>query len=128
MRYKTLLDPTQIDTLIKELKEVAEDGIWLLDMDPRADKMLIGGYDTIADAHEDRDYIWHYGAKFGRYLWVMTQKGRAEMQKMIKTLEVKNKSPFIELEIDTLPMEVISVRMICGTIDVRYPSRRRKKV
>lgn len=75
MRYKTLLSYAQRDKLLKEMKQYLDEGIWAIDMDPRAEQLLLGPYPTIAKAHESRDYLWNYGEQYGRYLWVLTSTG-----------------------------------------------------
>jgi hypothetical protein len=125
MKYKTLLDYSRRDKLLGEINERLEDGIWLLDLDPRAQIMLVGPFESISEAHDNRDYIWHYGDQFGRYLWYVSRKTNESIHKLIKNVDMGEEStkPNIELEIDTLPLEVVAIKLI-GTASIRLPSKR----
>lgn len=117
MRYKTTLDFKRRNKLLKDIKELLYDGIWLIDLDRRAPNILLGSYDSIAEAHDKRDYIWHYGDMFGRYLWCVNSRNCAEIKKLLHAVDFSDEAtiPNIELEIDTLPMEVIGVRFMNKT-------------
>lgn len=111
MRYKTLLTYAQRDKLLKEMKQCLDEGIWAIDMDPRAEQLLLGPYPTIAKAHESRDYLWNYGEQYGRYLWVLTSTGAKALLATLANPDF-NPPPIIELEIDTIPLEVVGFRLL----------------
>lgn len=117
MRYKTTLDFERRNKLLKDMKELLYDGIWLIDLNPAEPDILLGCYDSIAEAHEDRDYLWNYGDLYGRYLWCVNSRNFAEIKKLLHLIDFSDEAtiPNIELEIDTLPMEVISIRFIHKT-------------
>ena len=91
-----------------------EDGLWLIDLDPRAEEVLIGPFDSVAAAHDARDYIWHYGEQYGRYIWCINSKNCDQLQKMLFGLDLSNEEtlPNIEIEIDTLPLEIVGMRFM----------------
>jgi hypothetical protein len=125
MKYKTILDYSRRDKLLQEIRERLEDGIWLLDLDPRAEMMLLGPFESVSEAHDNRDYIWHYGDQFGRYLWYVSRKTNESIHRLIKNIDMTEEStkPNIELEIDTLPLEVVAIKLT-GTASIRIPSKR----
>lgn len=129
MRYKTLLDYKRRDTLLNELQNNLTNGLWLLDLDPRAESMLLGTFESIAEAHENRDYIWNYGDQFGRYLWYVSPKTSESVYKLIKNVDMgeEGTKPNIELEIDTLPLEVIAIKFI-GKVSIRLPANRKQNL
>jgi len=129
MRYKTLLDYDQSDKLLDEIKDHLIEGLWLIDLDPRADQVLIGPYDSVAEAHDARDYIWHYGDKYGRYLWHMTHKNCQRINNLLGTIDdpATLSRPYIELEIDTIPLEIIGVRFIYGSHSIKFPKPTSRK-
>lgn len=128
MKYKTLLDYKRRDKLIEEMKKSLTNGIWLLDLDPRAEIMVLGPFESISEAHDNRDYIWNYGDQFGRYLWYVSPKTCESIYKLLKNVDMSEEAtkPNIELEIDTLPLEVIAIRFV-GTASIRLPANRRQK-
>lgn len=119
MQYKTLLDYGTVDRIKSEMPQL-EPGIWLVDLDPNCDKVLIGPFDSIAQAHDNRDFIWHYGDRFGRYLWVVMPQSLDKIRGRIDFIQ------HIELGIDTLPLEVTGMKLkIQGVKDwVSIPRRR----
>ena len=104
MQYKTLLTDTDAIRLSHEFKTVTP-GLWMVDLDPRCDDILIGPFDTIAEAHDKREYLWNYGDRFGRYLWLVNKAAC----NILNTYA--DKVQYIELGIDTTPLEVISVKL-----------------
>jgi hypothetical protein len=128
MKYKTLLDYARRDRLLQQIKAELTDGIWLLDLDPRAKCILVGPFESISEAHDNRDYIWNYGEQFGRYLWYVSSKTNEAIYKLLKNVDMSEEAtkPNIELEIDTLPLEVIAIRFV-GTASIRLPSNKRQK-
>jgi len=104
MQYKTLLEYETVEKLRTELQKLTP-GLWMLDLDRECTQVLLGPYDTIAEAHDNRDYIWHYGDRFGRYLWLVSQPAAQIIRSNA------NKLQHIELGIDTLPLEVTQFRM-----------------
>jgi hypothetical protein len=93
-------------------EEAAEldDGVWSLDMLPEAEQVLRGPYGSVAQAHRDRDWLWNYGEKHGRYIWVVTSRAVARLAKERSDLHS------IELTTDALTMEVVR-------LSVRGPNR-----
>jgi hypothetical protein len=104
MQYKTLLDYSIIDTLKDEF-EVLHTGLWMLDLNPKASRALLGPYDSIASAHDNRDYLWNYGDRYGRYLWLVSP--RTSHLILTHRLDIQH----IEASLDTLPMEVVSMKI-----------------
>ena len=104
MQYKTLLDYSIIDTLREEF-EVLHTGLWMLDLNPKASRALLGPYDSIASAHDNRDYLWNYGDRYGRYLWLVSP--RTSHLILTHRLDIQH----IEASLDTLPMEVVSMKI-----------------
>lgn len=129
MRYKTLLDYDRRDKLLDEVKEYLVEGLWLIDLDPRAEQILLGPYDSVAEAHDARDYIWHYGDKYGRYLWHITHKNCQQIRNTLATIDgpMARSRPHVELEIDTLPLEVIGARFVSGSNSIRFPKPKTRK-
>jgi hypothetical protein len=129
MKYKTVLDYARRDKLLAEMKDGLSNGIWLLDLDPRAEVMIVGPFDSISEAHDNRDFIWNYGDQFGRYLWYVSPKSCESIYKLIKNIDMTEEAakPNLELEIDTLPLEVIAIRFI-GTASIRVPSNRKQNI
>jgi hypothetical protein len=119
MRYKTLLEYEAVSKLKTELKKLTP-GLWMLDLDRECQQVLLGPYDTIAEAHNNRDYIWHYGARFGRYLWLVNQSTSQIVRQGADNLE------YIEIGIDTLPLEVINFKIKLEGVSewVRTPTKR----
>jgi hypothetical protein len=128
MKYKTLLDYKRRDKLIEEMQKDFSNGLWLLDLDPRTEFMTTGPFESISEAHENRDYIWHYGEQFGRYLWYVSPKTYDSIYRLLKNTNLNEEAakPNIELEIDTLPLEVVAIRFV-GTASIRLPSKRPSK-
>jgi hypothetical protein len=127
MRYKSTLNYDQRDKFLQEIQDSLTEGIWLVDLDPRADVMLLGPYESIADAHDDRDFIWHYGDKFGRYLWYVNVVNAATIKKLIaKYTNDSDNKPMVELNIDTLPFEITGIRLIGDGKSYRIPKVRKK--
>jgi hypothetical protein len=122
MQYTTLLEDKTVERLKQELPRVYP-GLWMLDLDPNCDRMILGPYDTVAAAHESRDYIWHYGDRYGRYLWLLSTKSAEMIKGNIRDAD------FLELSIDTMPLEVVGFRMkLNGVSDwIRPPTRKIKK-
>jgi len=122
MQYKTLLEYETVEKLKTELQRLTP-GLWLLDLDRECEQVLLGPYDTIAEAHDHRDYIWHYGDRFGRYLWLVSQTTAQLVRGNAKDLQ------HIELGIDTLPLEVIKFKMkLEGNPQwIQTPTRKIKK-
>jgi len=122
MKYKTLLEYEIVNKLKEELPKIYQ-GMWLLDLDKRAEKHLLGPFDTVAEAHDNRDYIWSYGDRYGRYLWLIN-KAAADVLK-----HNADKVQHIEAAIDTLPLEVIGFKLKVKGLDewVRAPCKRRVK-
>ena len=126
MRYKTLLSYAQRDKLLKEMETHLDEGIWSIDLDPKAEQIFLGPYATISEAHEARDYLWNYGDQYGRYLWVLTSKGVKALAASIITAGLP--APIIELEIDTTPLEVVGFRLLGQAADKqRYLSSKKGK-
>lgn len=127
MKYKTLLDYGRRDKLLNEIKENLSDGLWLLDLDPRTELMLLGPFDSVSEAHDNRDYIWNYGDQFGRYLWYVSPKTCESIHKLLRNVDMAEDAskPNIELEIDTIPLDVIAIRFV-GTASIRLPSNLKK--
>ena len=122
MQYKTLLEYETVGKLREELCDLSP-GIWLVDLDLRSDKVLVGPFDTIAEAHDNRDFIWHYGDRFGRYLWVVTPKVLDNLRGRQGLVQ------HIEIGIDTLPLEVVSMKVkLEGVKDWLHLPRSRKAV
>jgi len=129
MRYKTLLDYDRRDKLLDEAKQYLTEGLWLVDLDPRAEQILLGPFDSVSDAHDARDYIWHYGDKFGRYIWHITHKNCQQIRNTLAIMDgpMAPNRPHVELDIDTLPLEVTGVRLISGKNSVKFPKPRTRK-
>ena len=104
MQYKTLLDYSIIETLKDEFERI-HTGLWILDFDPKAPHALLGPFDSIASAHDNRDYLWNYGDRYGRYLWLVSP--RTANLILAHRLEIQH----IEASLDTLPMEVVSMKI-----------------
>lgn len=127
MRYKTILDYGRRDRLLDEILQDLHDGLWMLDLDPKAESVLVGPFKTIAEAHDSRDYIWHYGDQFGRYLWYVSPGNCRLLMKeltIIKNMDDEER-PNIELEIDTLPLEIVSFRII-NKLNLKSPKTPKK--
>lgn len=122
MQYTTLLEDRTVERLKQELPRIYP-GLWMLDLDPKCEKMLLGPYDTVAEAHDKRDYIWHYGDRYGRYLWLLNTKSAEQIKSKIHIVN------FVELTIDTMPLEVVGFRMKLNGFSewVRPTIRRAKK-
>jgi hypothetical protein len=119
MQYKTLLAYETIAEFKKGIADL-QPGLWLIDLDPRADALILGPYDSISEAHEQRDFLWHYGDKFGRYMWLLSRHS-CEVLKAHS-----NKIQHIEVGIDTLPMEIVGMRIKVEDIHewIKVPRRR----
>lgn len=104
MQYKTLLEYETVDRLRDELARL-QPGVWLMDLDPKCDKILLGPFDTVAEAHDNRDFIWHYGDRFGRYLWLVLPSTMDKLRGRLHSIQ------HIELGVDTLPLEVVGMRI-----------------
>jgi len=119
MQYKTLLPDTDVSRLSEQFKTVTP-GLWMLDLDPRCDSILIGPFDTIAEAHDKREYLWNYGDRYGRYLWLVNKAACTVLN------TYADKVQYIELGIDTTPLEVISVKLKTIGINewIRAPRKR----
>jgi hypothetical protein len=80
-------------------------GIWSLDLFPDVCPAIRGPYDSVADAHRDRDLLWHYGERHGRYIWVVTPQAAFKL--------IREQSTFHSVEItsDTLSMELVRLRV-----------------
>lgn len=127
MRYKTTLDYTHRDKLLQDMREYLTEGIWLVDLDPRAESVLQGPFDSVADAHDNRDFIWHYGDKFGRYIWYVNTVNAASLLKLLmKNANNSDFSPMVELDIDTLPLEIVGLKIMSEGKSYRIPKVRRK--
>jgi len=128
MKYKTLLDYKRRDKLIEEMKKDFTNGIWLLDLDPKAEFMAVGPFESISEAHDNRDYIWHYGEQYGRYLLYVSPKTHDSIYRLLRNINLNEEAtkPNIELEIDTLPLEVVAIRFV-GTASIRLPARKTSK-
>ena len=128
MKYKTLLDYKRRDKLLEEIKTTFMPAMWLMDLDPRADNMIVGPFESISEAHDSRDYIWHYGEQYGRYLWYVSPKTYDSIVKLLSNVDMSEErsKPNIELEIDTGPLEIVAIRLI-GTASIRLPSNRKQK-
>jgi len=123
MRYKNLLDEDKKSKLIDEIAEKLDEGIWLVDLDPKAETVLIGPFETISDAHAQRDHLWAFGVKYGRYMWVVRKRKADELVNAAKT----GKIDFIMLELDTLPMEVVSIQVKSQDRPKFYTAFRKRK-
>lgn len=77
------------------------DGIWGLDLMPAAEHVLRGPYCSVAQAHRDRDWLWNYGEKHGRYIWVATSRAVERLARE------RGDMHSIELTMDALTMEVV---------------------
>lgn len=86
------------------------DGIWSLDLLPQAEQVLRGPYGSVAQAHRDRDWLWNYGERHGRYIWVVTSGAVARLA------SERSDVHSIELATDALTMEVVR-------LSVRGPNR-----
>ena len=119
MQYKTLLTDTAAIRLSNEFKLVTP-GLWMVDLDPRCDNILLGPFDTIAEAHDKREYLWNYGDRYGRYLWLVNKAAC----NILNTYA--DKVQYIELGIDTTPLEVISVKLKTTGINewIRAPRKK----
>jgi len=122
MQYKTLLEYEIVEKLKTELTRLTP-GLWMLDLDRECTQVLLGPYDTIAEAHDNRDYIWHYGDRFGRYLWLVSHTTAQIVRGSADKLQ------HIELGIDTLPFEVTQFKMKLKGISewTKTPTRGIKK-
>lgn len=119
MQYKTLVDYGILDKLRSEINDL-EPGLWLLDLDPRADTLLLGPFDSISEAHDKRDYIWNYGDRYGRYLWLVSQAACATIKRYQHDIQ------HVELAIDTLPLEVTGMKLKVANINgwISIPRKR----
>lgn len=126
MKYKTLLDYKRRDRLLEDIKISFYPAIWLIDLDPKADSIIVGPFESFSEAHDCRDYIWHYGDQFGRYVWYVSPKTYDSIVKLLKNtkMDEEGSKPNIELEIDTGPLEVVAIRFV-GTASIRLPSGRK---
>jgi hypothetical protein len=120
MQYRTLLDYGMVEKMQEEMSSLSP-GVWLVDLDPDCDKVLLGPFDTVAEAHDNRDYIWHYGDRYGRYLWVVTPTVLDKLRGRTHLLQ------HIEVGIDTLPLEVTSMKIKLEGIDgwMHLPRKKR---
>ena len=106
MKYTTMLSYEARDKLVSEIPRIQPGlGIYLLDMDPLAEKMILGPFDSVAEAHDNRDYIWHYGETYGRYLWLLNERSVATLKMAPDRIQ------YMEIHIDTLPLEVTAVKI-----------------
>lgn len=119
MQYRTMLEYETIDKLKPDLKSL-HPGLWMLDLDPKCEKVLLGPFNTVAEAHDNRDYIWHYGDRFGRYLWLVGSAAADTLATRCDSIQ------HIEVAIDTLPLEVIGMRIKVENVDewIRAPKRK----
>lgn len=104
MKYTTTLTYEARDKLKKNIPGLIP-GLYLLDMDPRADKILLGPFDSVSEAHANRDYIWNYGDMYGRYLWLLNERGAAVLKMKADNIE------YLEIRVDTLPLEITSMKV-----------------
>lgn len=104
MQYKTLVDYETVSRLKSEIS-VLTPGLWMLDLDPTAQGVLLGPFDTVAEAHDSRDNLGHFGDRYGRYLWLVS-KHSCETFKSLS-----DKIQHIEISIDTIPLEVVSMKI-----------------
>jgi hypothetical protein len=97
--------------------------MWLLDLDKRAETHLLGPFETVAKAHDNRDYIWSYGDRYGRYLWLVSQNAANLLNSSADRIQ------HIEVAIDTLPLEVVGFKLKVENESqwIRTPSKRRIK-
>lgn len=110
MQYKTLIDYKTVSRLNSNLNLLTP-GLWMLDLDPDAEAALLGPYESISEAHSQRDNLWHHGDRFGRYMWLLG-KTSCELLKA-----AAGKIQHVEVLIDTTPMEIVSVRIKVEGID-----------
>lgn len=104
MKYTTMLSYEARDKLVSEIPRL-QPRLYLLDMDPLAEKMILGPFDNVAEAHDNRDYIWAFGETYGRYLWLLNEK-------ILSTLKMApDKIQYVQLHIDTVPLEVTGVKI-----------------
>lgn len=122
MKYKTLLEYEVVSKLRDELKHIHQ-GMWLLDLDKRAETHLLGPFETVAEAHDNRDYIWSYGDRYGRYLWLVSPNAANLLNSNADKIQ------HIEVAIDTLPLEVVGFKLKVENESqwIRTPSKRRIK-
>lgn len=121
MQYKTLLDYATVEEF-KNLIPSLQPGLWLIDLDPKASKLIVGPYDSIAEAHDSRDFIWHYGDRFGRYMWLLSRHSYEALKAHSANIQ------HIEAAIDTLPLEIVGMKIKVEGINewIRVPRRRIK--
>lgn len=119
MQYKTLLDYATVEDF-KKLIPKLEPGLWLIDLDPNANDLILGPYDSIAEAHDSRDFIWHYGDRFGRYMWLLNRHSYEILKAHGAGIQ------HIEVAIDTLPLEIVGMKIKVEGINewIRVPRRR----
>jgi hypothetical protein len=119
MQYKTLIDYETVAQFKKSIVDL-QPGLWLIDLDPRADKLILGPYDSISEAHEQRDFLWHYGDRFGRYMWLLSRNSCELLKAYGERIQ------HIELGIDTLPMEIVGMKIKVEEINewLRIPRQR----
>jgi len=102
----------------KDHLSILSPGIWMLDLFPGVEKVLRGPYKSVADAHRDRDMLWHYGEMHGRYVWVVTSGAAVKLCDKIPTFHS------VELTTDNLTMEVVRLRVASGYTDWQIISNR----
>lgn len=119
MKYRSLLNYTVVEKLKSEVRNVRS-GLYLLDLDPRCDKVILGPYESIAEAHEGRDNLWSYGEMFGRYLWLVSKYSSEILQSHAESIN------YVELAIDTLPMEITGMKIKVEGVNewLRVPRKR----
>lgn len=119
MKYRSLLNYPVVEKLKSEVKNVRS-GLYLLDLDPLCDKVILGPYESIAEAHEGRDNLWSYGETFGRYLWLVSKYSSEILQSHAESIN------YVELAVDTLPMEITGMKIKVEGVNewLRVPRKR----
>ncbi len=102
----------------KEHLSTVSPGIWMLDLFPGLEKVLLGPYNSVAEAHRDRDMLWHYGEMHGRYVWVVTSGAAVKLCNEMPTFNS------VELTTDNLTMEVVRLRVASPNKDWQIISNR----
>jgi hypothetical protein len=122
MKYRTLLEYEVVSKLKDELKYIYP-SMWLLDLDKRAKVHLLGPFNTVAEAHNNRDYIWNYGDRYGRYMWLVNRSAANLLSSNADKIQ------HIEVAIDTLPLEVIGFKLKVENESqwIKTPSKRKIK-
>jgi hypothetical protein len=110
MKCTYTLDQARTRKLANALLEHVEVGIWLVDVDPRAKYMLVGPFDSISEAHGQRDYVWDYGGDFGRYLFYVSPKRHEAISRLLWSGRTAVDRMRVEFDVDDGPLEILSMR------------------